>query len=205
MHPYNASSDPILQFNGTIMRFPRSKGFTIIELMITLALVAVIIAVAAPAMTNMIKNNRLRGSSLDLMSDIQFARSEAVRRGTQVVLCRSAAPTTATPVCGGTVNTWTTGWLIYTNDPADTTHIFGGTDALLRVGLPAGSGVTIRSNASGNQTVAFNADGSTDEGGNTSRFTICDSRGAANGRQINIRASGHASSESPANNCSSPT
>jgi type IV fimbrial biogenesis protein FimT len=62
----------------------RHRGFTLIELMIVIALVAVIAALAAPSFGDMIKMQRLRGISSQLATDLSFARSEAVSRGSYV-------------------------------------------------------------------------------------------------------------------------
>lgn len=59
-----------------------AAGFTLIELMVVIAIVGVILALAAPSMREMIEMRRLRAVNAQLMTDIQFARSEAVARRT---------------------------------------------------------------------------------------------------------------------------
>ena len=68
------------------MRSPRSRvaAFTLIELMIVVALVAIIMALAAPSLRDMILMQRLQGVNAQVVADLAFARSEAVRRGTFV-------------------------------------------------------------------------------------------------------------------------
>lgn len=60
----------------------RSKAFTLIELMIVVALIAIIVTLAAPSFRDMILMQRLRGINAQLVTDLVFARSEAVSRGT---------------------------------------------------------------------------------------------------------------------------
>ena len=62
------------------------RGFTLIELMVVIAVVAVIAALAAPMFTSLIEMQRLRGTTAQLVTDLQFARNEAVSRNTLVRL-----------------------------------------------------------------------------------------------------------------------
>lgn len=65
-------------------------GFTVVELMVTLAVAAVLIAAGIPSLTAMIQNNQLAAASNALVTAVQLARSEAVRRGRPVTVCSSA-------------------------------------------------------------------------------------------------------------------
>lgn len=60
----------------------RAQGFTLIELLIAVAVVAVIVAIAAPSFRDMVLMQRLRSITAQLVTDLQFARNEAVSRGT---------------------------------------------------------------------------------------------------------------------------
>jgi type IV fimbrial biogenesis protein FimT len=155
------------------------------ELLVTLLLVAVISAFGAPAFSQMIKNNRVKSYTLNLISDIQHARSEAVKRRVRVVMCRSANPLAAAPACGGSANTWTTGYLVFAAGDANNTFD-AATDTLLRVRGPASSDLAVRTNSPSNQNLEIRPDGSTEEGGGIARFSICDSRLGAHGRQISV-------------------
>ncbi len=64
--------------------WPRLRGFTLIELMIVVAVVAVILTLAAPSFRDLILMQRLRGINAQLVTDLSFARSEAISRGTFV-------------------------------------------------------------------------------------------------------------------------
>jgi len=132
-------------------------------------------------MGGFLRDNAMRAQSFELLASIKFARSEAVKRRTRVVMCGTSDPTAATPSCGGT--RWTAGWLVF--ESGDTNNTYQpATDTLLRVGEPAPGLINIRTNSDGN--LEFNGDGTTNEGGSTARFALCDDRGAALGRQIDV-------------------
>ena len=65
-------------------------GFTLIELVITLAVLAIIVTLALPAFTALINGNRLTAQANELVADLQSARMEAIKRNRPVTLCPSA-------------------------------------------------------------------------------------------------------------------
>lgn len=87
-----------------------TRGFTLLELMVTLAVAAVLFSVAVPNMQVFARNNRLTAASNDLLRSFHVARTEAIKRQQNVVVCASADPTAATPVCSyGEF----TGWIVF--------------------------------------------------------------------------------------------
>lgn len=159
-------------------------GITIVELIVTLAVVAILVTTGVPAFANFIQTNRLSESAFDLLGTINLARSEAVKRRTRVILCRTANPRAATPSCGGSANTWTTGWLVFAAGDGNSTYE-AGTDTLLGIGEVDSLGLTVITNSNSNNNLEYNSDGTTNESG-TARFAVCDKRGGIRGRQINV-------------------
>lgn len=169
----------------------QNRGFTIPEIIITLGIVAIVLSMAVPAVSSTIKDNRLATNLNQLVTDLHFARSEAVKRGVRVILCRSADPNASTPTCGGTTKTWTSGYLIFADDGNYTNNRYdAGTDTLLRLGQPITTNVTRLTNWAWNNNLEFNANGSTNEGGSTALMSICDTRGNKHGRQITVGPNG---------------
>lgn len=78
---------------------PGVAGFTLIELMVTVAVVGILAMVAVPAMTGLVNGNRLAGMTGEMTSSLQLARSEAIRRNARVTICRSTDGATC---AGGT-------------------------------------------------------------------------------------------------------
>jgi type IV fimbrial biogenesis protein FimT len=166
----------------------KSHGFTLPELMITLGVIAILLSVAVPSISNMVRDNRLTAQLNTVMADIHLARSEAVKRDVRVILCRSADPNLPTPTCGGTERNWSTGYLVFTGEDGNNTYQ-AGTDTLIRRGQPAQEGVNLRTTWTWNNNLEINSNGTLNEGGN-SIMALCDDRGEANGRQITIRLTG---------------
>jgi type IV fimbrial biogenesis protein FimT len=92
----------------------KSDGFTLIEAVVVIAIVAILTALAAPSFKSLIQSNAMSSNVNSFLSDMRFARSEAIRRGAAVVMCRSTSPETSS-ACNGTsnaANDWQTGWII---------------------------------------------------------------------------------------------
>lgn len=186
----------------------RVLGISIVELVISLAVVSILATTGVPAFSNFIQSNQISESAFDVLGTINLARTEAVKRRNRVVLCRSGDPTATTPTCGGTANTWTTGWLVFASGDTNNTYE-AATDTLLGTGVVHSSNVTVITNGTSNNNLQYNSDGTTNEGGGTARFAVCDKRGGAYGRQIDVPPHGRpkftkGDSGAPIN-CTSPS
>jgi type IV fimbrial biogenesis protein FimT len=88
---------------------PRMHGFSMIELMVTLAVMVILLIVAVPMISSTLEKSNVTSASNALLADISYARSEAVNRGTDVSMCA----TTDGATCDSS-SAFDTGWLIYT-------------------------------------------------------------------------------------------
>ncbi len=84
----------------------KQHGFTLVELMITLVIAAIMVSIAIPSFNGMINRNQTMSTANDLLADIQLARSEAIKQDKLITLCPSSDAST----CSGS---WTDGWIVY--------------------------------------------------------------------------------------------
>jgi type IV fimbrial biogenesis protein FimT len=84
------------------------RGFTLIELIVGLALVLILLTLAVPSFKDLIQSNRLMTAVDDLLSALQLARSEAIKRGIRITLCKSADGASCA-VNGG----YDQGWVVF--------------------------------------------------------------------------------------------
>jgi type IV fimbrial biogenesis protein FimT len=99
------------------MRTPlrRGSGFTLIELMMTIAIVAVVGSLAAPSFANILYDSTRTNAVNAFVHTVFLARSEAMMRGTIVSVCSSADGTT----CDRAGADWSRGWIAFVNDDRD--------------------------------------------------------------------------------------
>lgn len=125
-------------------------GFTVLELLVTIAVLAVVVAFAAPGLRDLVVRNRLAAQANEFVGALNLARSEAVTRAQSVSLCPAQAPYTT---CMNTA-TWSAGWIVFTD--AGTAGSFDGTDEVLRV-FDAVGGSTLSTTAT--RSVIYQPDG----------------------------------------------
>lgn len=171
--------------------YKNTRGFTLPEILITLGVIAIVLSTAVPGVSSMIKNNALANQLNTTVTNIHYARAEAVRRDVRVILCRSATPSAPTPSCGGDAKIWESGYIVFADDGNNSNSVYNaGTDTLLLRSQATTSGIKMRTNWTWNNNLEFNPDGSTNEGGSTAVMALCDDRGTTNGRMIQVAANG---------------
>ncbi len=134
-------------------------GVTLIEIMVALAIVAILMLVAVPGFQSMIQNNRALTLSSDFVSALNYARSEAIRRGQFVSVC--PATDTDYDTCGAATQ-WVNGWLVFV-DP-DANGVLANTADRLSVHDAFAAGTVISTSSS---AITFAATGMANSGQST--------------------------------------
>ena len=92
------------------MNMKRENGFTLVELLITIVIVTTLLAMGVPSLKDFMKQNRLTAQSNALVTALQVARTEAVKRGTDTVICASSNQSSCTGA-----GDWDKGWIVFSD------------------------------------------------------------------------------------------
>lgn len=186
------------------------SGVTLIELMVGLVIMAILLGVGVPSFRSFIAGNRLTSSSNELVSALALARSEAVRRGTRITVCKSADGAACTTAGG-----WQQGWLVFTDQTRATANatVDAGEAVIVR-GQAVPTPVVILGGATAQNFVSFAADGTTRnmagalQGG---RIRVCYANDALSNarraRDIEVLNTGRLATTNPGNvdaSCAAP-
>ena len=157
----------------------KNSGFTLLELIITVALISIVMAIAVPSMTSFTQNDRLTTNINTLIGHLAYARSEAVKRSQQVSICSSNNATTCT---GGN---WQDGWIVYIDADGDNSFTAG--EEVLRA-QQALEGANTLTTAIGTQ-VTYDYRGFVNAA-SVGNFQLCDGRSGPHGKTIRISTTG---------------
>lgn len=153
-----------------------NTGFTLLELMITIAIVGILVGVAIPSFTSIITSNRLTAYANELVTTLNLARNEAVKRGISVTV-RKVDDNSFTNKSAGA--NWEDGWDIFTD--ADSDGNFETGDVLIRTYDPLKFSYTLRGNNFSN-FIRFASSGQSNTNGS---FVICDNSDGNNVPEAN--------------------
>lgn len=187
-------------------RMRSACGFTLLELLVTLVVGAILYGLAVPSMRAFIQNARITTQTNELVADLNFARSEAVKRAGHVVVCQSNNPQAATPVCNNSGN-WQSGRLIFLDAGVGTPPVYNNTystvdgDILLRIRAALDGNNTLTtvlvSSGAADGSITFDRMGMAMIGTtDTTNFRLCDDRLAPKGRSVQVSATGRPSTGS---------
>lgn len=151
--------------------YQKLTGFTLVELIITLAIAAVLMSLAAPSFRNTIQDNRLSTQYNELLTAISLSRSEAIKRGESITILN---------VSGGT--DWESGWAVFIDsdgdgaiDSGEEIRVFGTLSGSNTLSFPNGDSFT------------YSPDGLVNIAGT---FLFCDDRGNAGRRGLTVSNTG---------------
>jgi type IV fimbrial biogenesis protein FimT len=157
-------------------------GVTLIELMVAVALAAILLTVALPSYQTVIENNSLSANLNRLVSSLNFARSEGVKRGKRVSLCKSDDGND----CGGAG--YEAGWIVFVEEATSSDGVRQvGTEDLIRVQDGLKAGYTLRGNNNFANFISFLPSG---EATNMGRFVLCKDSDLKKSRAIFIIRTG---------------
>jgi len=180
----------------------RQSGFSLVELMVALAVAAILLVVAAPSFRDLLKRNEVSSAGNALLADLAYARSEAVTRGNIVSICPSTDLTTCTDDTA-----YESGWIVYAYLPGKgvaNTDVSSdpSVNLVLRVTGPRDN-VSIQ--AIDSTVVSFGPQGQTLPSGQQYKFQTCSrpkgdegtgtSTNAVPGSELTVNASGSASAQ----------
>lgn len=170
----------------------KQTGFTLIELMVTIAVLAILLSVAIPNYQSMVLTNRMAAQANQVITALNYARSEAVKRGTTATVCS----TSGGAACAGSTN-WSTGWMVFADANGDGT--VGAGEAVLRVWPALNTGNTLNAGDLNPERVTYTSTGFAT--GFNKTFRLCDTRGKADARAIVINAMGRSYVEKGTASC----
>lgn len=168
----------------------KDKGFTLLELMVVLAIAGILMTWGVSSFQNMVRNNRLTTVYNDFVAALHFARSEAVTRNASVTVCKSSNGTSCT-------GNWEDGWITFTDADGDAV-VDAGTDEILKVQSALGNSLTLSGNNNVTTRVTFANRGATSNNGT---LTLCDPRGASDARGLVISNTGRIRKETGGLTC----
>ena len=168
------------------------SGFTLVEMMVTVAMIGIVVAFGIQTMTEISKNDRLTPNVNALIGHLALARSEAVKRSIQVSICVSSNADSADPNCTGGI-AWEDGWIVYidadgnnSRDPGEEVlraqQAFEGQNRLTPGG---GLGTSVTYDYRGFATA-------------TGNFLLCDNRTGPHGKFVTITNTGRVRAEGDA-------
>ncbi len=170
------------------------NGFTLIELVVTLAVAMIILTVGVPSFTTILRNAALTATANDLVGALNLARSEAVKRRVPTRLCKSNDG-----VSCATSADWEAGWLVFADDDRNGVPA---TAEIIRVYPALANGYTLRANGNFGHWVEFQPTGATlGSSGNSDTFRLCHGAGVDFSRSVDVAPSGRVQVAGPATVC----
>lgn len=165
----------------------QTRGFTLVETMVTLALVSIAMMIGVPALQSGVASFRLTSATNSYFSNLMLTRSEAIKRKARVVMCKSADGASCT-----NLGAWDQGWLVF-HDANNNAKVDPGEQVLDRQSA-LGGGIRLRGNQPVASYVSYTPLGETSYTSGAFQagtFTVCHpSADGANAREIVIANSG---------------
>lgn len=161
----------------------KQLGLTLIELMVTLAVFALIVGIAVPGIMGFSRSNKLVSETNALVGALNYARSEATKRRANISVC----PSDDRSSCNGG---WNSGWIVFINDDNDDPAQVDDGEEILRIYSNTSRGNTVNASAALASSITYRANGFSSAMGD---IILCDDRGDESARAISISRTGRLS------------
>ncbi|NKN33656.1 GspH/FimT family pseudopilin [Marichromatium bheemlicum] len=169
---------PAIRLHRCSRPYRRPGGFTLIELLMTVAISAVVLMLGVPSFTSVIRNMQISTHTNDVLAALHLARSEAIKRGERVVVCKSADGASCTTSDG-----FEQGWIVFVDADDDATVDTDETVIAVHDGFAGQE--TLAGNTHVATYVSYVSDGTTQLIGGgfqagTLSFSLCSTKGERN-------------------------
>jgi type IV fimbrial biogenesis protein FimT len=134
----------------------RNRGFTLLEALVVLALLAVLMSLAAPSLQGLRHKHQMQSQAEQLQSSLMLARTEALRRQQRVTLCVRESAAAAGQDCA-TAGTWAQGWVLFVDGNNNARR--EATETVLQVQAALPGWMTLQGNATVDQYISYGPQG----------------------------------------------
>jgi type IV fimbrial biogenesis protein FimT len=176
----------------------RQDGFTLIELMTTLGIAAILVSMAVPGMQSVAMNSKQRSGVNEIVAAMHLARNTAITTNSRVTFCTSSDGNS----CGS--NGWNEGWIVFTDLNSNQSVDNG--ESVVRAG-GANEGLFIKSSQF-SRFLMYRPNGrvmNATTAGNNGSFVVCDKRGSGHAKVVNIDLAGRPSASEHTSSGTSPS
>ena len=163
----------------------RQQAFTLVELMVTLAVLGISLMIAVPSFLSFSRSNRTVSETNSLVGALNYARSEATTLRSTISVCTSSDGLT----CGAGIG-WRSGWIVFVNSDNDSPAQVDAGESILRVYGPTSPANTINASAALTDFITYNASGFSNAQG---QFVLCDDSGTQSARALTVNRTGRIS------------
>jgi len=206
-HHYNNDIENLMVLNNSMKKITQS-GFTLLELMVVIAMMGVLVAVGIPSFNSMLTTNEMADTTNELILSLRKARAEAISSGRNTIVCSSTDGVT----CSGAAGNWNQGWLVMVDRNIDGNYLAVNDELIWVHELKSNSTITITPSPTTatigvindfRDTVTFSYTGELDAG-TPGEFHLCSGVGDYPRREISVSVGGEASlfkNNTAATNC----